>query len=294
MSRLYPAAKINLGLRILGRRQDGYHELSSFIIPLPALHDILDIRQGSGDGLELECGCDDIKDQNILQKTYDIFCQHKNFYPPLHARLEKRIPVGAGLGGGSSDAACFLRYLSSLCPDPATPGELISLGMKIGADVPFFLVNKPAWISGLGEIVNPLPCALPALHIVLVWPGLHISTRWAFETYDSQNGYTIPCLSGSKKDLTKFHVKDTQIFPDYKFRMEDILSNLYNDLEGALFSRYPPLEELKQYFLAKGALAAGMSGSGSSLYGIFPDKELARLAAENLREKYSSVYQIST
>lgn len=295
MIRLFPAAKINLGLRILGSRPDGYHELSSLLIPLPGLHDILDIEEGDAEGLELKCDCDAITDSNILQKTYELFGKHKSFFPRLRVRLEKKIPVGAGLGGGSSDAAYFLRYLANLYPAASTPEDLISLGMKIGADVPFFLVNKPAQISGLGELVDPLKCAFPKLHLVLVWPKLHISTKLAFQAYDRAKGISaISHKASDKKDLTKTYVKATHFFLNRSCRLQDILSNLHNDLEGALFQQYPLLEELKQNFLGNGALASAMSGSGSSIYGIFANQEKALTAAAILRNKYKTVYQITT
>ena len=150
-------------------------------------------------------------------------------------------------------------------------------------------------MGGSGESVQPLQYPLPKLHLLLVWPEVHISTAWAFKAYDRQEGDLVPpSLCDYKKDLTKPKVKATQIFPAQALFLQDIIDNLTNDLEGPIFSSHPSLRELKQEILAGGAIGAAMSGSGSSIYGIFSNAETAKILAIQLRKKFKTVYQFST
>lgn len=283
MIRLAPSAKINLGLKITGIRTGGYHELRSLFFPILELRDIMEIEESNKEGLELECK--EITGSNILKKTYDLYGRETDFAPRLKIKLKKIIPIGAGLGGGSSDAATLLTYLNNISPNPLYEEELGALALRIGADVPFFLINKPALVTGIGEKIAILKGKKDPINLVLVWPEIHVSTSWAFQAYDK----LYPSYSIKEKDLTKSGMTDKQ---SCLLGKQDLL-DIQNDLELPLFKRYPILAELKKEFLARGALASGMSGSGSSMFGIFASQSKAREAARYFRETYKHTYQFS-
>lgn len=285
MIQLYPPAKINLGLRVLGKRPDGFHELSSLMAPLPGLHDIMEIEEGGAGGMSLEC--DAITGGNILEKTYSLFTESQDFYPSLKIKLIKRIPAGAGLGGGSSDAACLLKFLNSLSPRPMRPGRLIETAMKIGADVPFFLDCRPALARGAGEKLTPLEGSLPRLHLTLVWPELRVSTALAFKAYDKD----ILSRSRAEKNLTKAAGNTKELFLSHT--SPPTILSLKNDLQAPVFKIFPCLAELRDEILSSGAALAGMSGSGSSIYGVFSSRTKAKAAADSLGKKYKFVYSLS-
>lgn len=286
MIRLYPPAKINLGLRVLGRRPDGFHELSSIMAPLPGLYDIMEIEEGGGGGLSLDC--DAIKGGNILEKTYRLFAESHGFYPSLKIKLIKRIPAGAGLGGGSSDAACLLKFLNRLSPRPGLRAALVKTALEIGADAPFFLDARPALARGAGEKLIPLENSLPRLHLTLVWPELCVSTAKAFRAYDEG----LLSRSGAEKNLTKAGDNIKELFLS-QVSPPAVLS-LHNDLQIPVFKLYPCLAELRDEILSAGALLSSMSGSGSVLYGVFSSQAKADAAAAALRKKYKFVYTFST
>lgn len=285
MIRLYPPAKINFGLRVLGKRPDGFHELSSLMAPLPGLHDIMDIEEGGEGGLSLRC--DAIKGGNILEKTYALFAENQNFYPSLKIQLIKRIPIGAGLGGGSSDAACLLKFLNNLSPRPMPRRRLIETALKIGADVPFFLDSRPALARGAGEKLIPLEGALPRLHLVLVWPELCVSTALAFSAYDKE----VLSRSRAEKNLTKAAGNTKELFLSH-MSPPSVLC-LKNDLQNPVFKIYPCLAALQDEVLSAGAVLSGMSGSGSAIYGVFSSPAKAAAAAGSLGKKYKFVYLLS-
>lgn len=296
MSRYFAPAKINFGLKITGRLSNGYHEIASLFYPLPELFDVLEIETGAENGLEIDLSGAAIDGENILRKTYRIFTGEYHFFPPLHISLRKRIPIGAGLGGGSSDAACLLRVLASMTPQPVPERDLLELGARIGADVPFFLIGKPAFVTGIGEKIQPLPRWLPESTLVLVWPGISISTAWAFQAYDAtrdglaKNGQK---ANHSENILTKVDVEATHFFPEGACALTDMASLLQNDLEDPVFESYPLLAELGKNLRALGACVSGMSGSGSSMYGIFNDQKAASEAEHIFKKKYNNVYRFS-
>lgn len=282
-----PCAKVNLGLKIIGRRKDSYHEISSLVLPLPDLHDELEVEEREDlSELLLECDCKSLSENNILQKTYDEFSSATAFRPGLVVKLKKNIPIGAGLGGGSSDAACLLLHMASLYPQKLSENFLKRIALKIGADVPFFLKGKVALMTSLGEKLEELSEPLPHFSLLLVWPELQISTAWAFKSYDEMFSASAQGLK-QEKNLTKLVPQATQFFLNDKLGF----INLQNDLELPLFKNYPLLESLSREFINLGAQASGMSGSGSSIYGIFLDSHSADIAAAELIKKYKFVYR---
>jgi 4-diphosphocytidyl-2-C-methyl-D-erythritol kinase len=261
MQELWAGCKANLFLRILGRRSDGLHELQSLFYPLKKPRDrILISRAVPGTGLELSCSQPDLEGEgNLLFQAYQAFVELTGLKPDLKVYLEKQIPQGAGLGGGSSDAASFLLYLQSLFP--GLDVDLAYLARQLGADVSFFLQDKPAWVQGAGEKLSPLDIDLSGFGILVVWPGIHISTAQAYALWDSSQG-----------DKTAHAVQYWPLTSSASGYTNSFLASgrlLWNSFEQVVFDQYPKLHYIKRELLTRGAAAAVLSGSGSALLGLY-------------------------
>lgn len=265
MQELQAGCKVNLFLHILGRRSDGLHELQSLFYPLPSPKDRIFISEAApGAGLDLSCSDPGLQSgQNILARTYELYADQTGLRPDLKVYLEKNIPQGAGLGGGSSDAASFLLYLDkfSKIGGKQSAADLRALASQLGADVSFFLQNSPAWVEGFGQRVTPVDVDLKGLRLLVVCPGIHISTKEAYSLWDNQQAKIHPqpvqawALTSNKRGYNN-------LLP-VKGRL------LWNSFEQILFDRYPDLQYIKTNLLAHGAAAAVLSGSGSALLGLF-------------------------
>ena len=288
MIRLGAGCKVNLGLRVLGRRPDGYHELDSVFWPLALPRDELRIRLTPEGGIRVRCDAPGIDPaRNTLTRAHAAFIAEGGAAPGLDVELVKRIPSGAGLGGGSSDAAALLLWLNARAKRPLAPQALARAALTVGADVPFFLTRRPSRVRGIGEVVEPLDVAradCAPLFLVLVCPGIHVATGQAFARLDELGA--MPGGAGSSQNnLTKPGRAANEIRLSGAARLD-----LHNDLEAAVFPRHPQLAELKTEFGRLGALAAGMTGSGSSVFGLFAAQAAARAAAARLRGQYPRVY----
>ncbi|NCC24988.1 MAG: 4-(cytidine 5'-diphospho)-2-C-methyl-D-erythritol kinase [Deltaproteobacteria bacterium] len=259
---LVAGCKINLYLRITGRRPDGYHDLDTLFYPLGTPSDRIAITPRSGPS-NLTISCSDPLLQgpnNILNRVYFLYqAKTGRALPNLHIRLTKGIPTGAGLGGGSSDAAALLRYLDG--PDPVGTNLLQSMARTLGADVPFFLQDRPAWAQGIGDRLSPVEFRIPAKHLLLIFPPLSVSTAWAYHAWDAldvEKPWKSPEL--------------TSTFPEAKQSPFRNGVYLYNDFERVVFPRHKALRHLKIKLLTCGALGCLMTGSGSCLFGLFEDQ----------------------
>lgn len=273
---LRAGCKVNLSLRVTGRRDDGYHDLDSVFWPFPEPADTLRVTHVSGSGLSFSCSDPALETPgNIVVKAYTAFAGATSFAPGLAVYLEKNIPSGAGLGGGSSDAAALLVYLNGLAAQEGasslTPAALVKLGAKLGADVPFFFRNEPAHVSGIGDILTPLSAGTAkrytGLHLVLVCPRIHVSTAWAFGAWDEKhqaNGLT----NGGAEDTSPLVCG----------------VSVRNDLCEVVFDRFPELGKTLARMNGMGADIASMSGSGSSLFGLFRARSDAENATRFFRE----------
>lgn len=267
-------AKINLSLRILGLREDGYHELHTLFYPVPALADVLRIESAHDEHMYMRCpGNPDLETtSNLIYKAWKAFGEATGFQPGLFVTVTKNIPMGGGLGGGSSDAGTMLRWLNDNAGSKALPlDELITLAAGLGADVPFFLMDGPAWAGGIGEELTPATVDLTGMTLVIACPDIHVDTPWAFRAWDETNGF--PKASES---LTT-HGRDT------KNPSPDSPPALANDFEPVVFGKHPTLRKIKEKLIKSGASAAAMSGSGASLYGLYRDREIAMAAAQALQ-----------
>lgn len=263
---LKAGCKVNIFLRVTGRRDDGYHTIESLFLPLALPGDAITISPRNGEGMALTCSDPELEGPgNIMFKAYNAFADAASFSPDISVFLEKNIPRGAGLGGGSSDAATLLSWLNNAASDQGlalSPEALIRLAAAIGADVPFFLLNGPAMVTGIGEIITPVANPLAGMHLVLVCPRAHVPTAWAFAAWDE-----ISAEKHSDQNLTNTIGKDSSPF------VRGIC--VQNDLCPVVFSRFPQLCDIRTQLHTLKADAASMSGSGASIFGLFEKKEAA-------------------
>jgi 4-diphosphocytidyl-2-C-methyl-D-erythritol kinase len=258
----FPNCKINLGLNILRKREDNFHDLETIFFPIH-FTDVLEVIYTSGpfhfqtSGLSI-----DNNENNLCLKAYELI---KNDFPTLPAitmHLHKAIPMGAGLGGGSADAACTLKLLIDKFNLSVSEEQLNGYALQLGSDCPFFLINKPCFAEGRGEKLTPINIDLKGYKLLLVNPGIHINTASAFSKIDPH--------SPSK------NIKDIISQP-----IDTWKDNLVNDFEGPVFSEHPQIKEIKEDLYKQGAIYVSMSGSGSTVYGLFKNEIPSGLLANN-------------
>jgi 4-diphosphocytidyl-2-C-methyl-D-erythritol kinase len=249
---------------VVGRRPDGYHELVTVMQPL-TLADILTVTL-AGEGISLRCDRPDLPqgEENLVWRAARLFQEETGLSQGVRLSLAKRIPVAAGLGGGSSDAAGTLLALNKLAGKPLTPGDLHRLASRLGADVPFFLAREPAVGRGTGTQLSPLTL-LPYWYL-LVNPGVPLSTRWVYENLDLAGLAGPPATEAWDPEHPETWVR--------------------NDLGTVALQRFPELAELLAGLNEAGACCQGVSGSGPTLFGIFPTREAAHQAGLSLRRTF--------
>ena len=261
---VYAPAKINLCLHVLRRRDDGYHDLATLMQRID-LHDRLEVAVTSGSDITVYCPCVALPSgvDNIAARAARMLLEHIREECSVVINIDKRTPSAAGLGGGSSDAAAVLLAMNELLDADLSRSELMSLGVRLGADVPFFLYGQTAWATGIGECLQPWP-GLPQVTLVLVNPGIVVSTAWAFQNL----GLTRP--------------RPTARIPRFPERASDLVRLLHNDLEVVTCQHHPVITTIKERLIASGADGALMSGSGATVFGVFEDSLRAELAAQVL------------
>ena len=269
-------AKINLGLRILDRRDDGYHELESLFAPLDLGDEVeVEVSEAAALDVTIEVGGANegvpADSSNLAFRAATRFAETAGLRGRIRLRVVKRIPTGAGLGGGSSDAGAVLRALHELFPDALDRSALSELALDLGADVPFFLDPRPAIVRGIGERIEPLK-GLPALAVLLANPGIPLATADVYAAFDaiqpalteSSSKPTIPPLPGAM---------------GHGWNFEEVAGlGLENDLEPIAVRLCPPVARLRERVRASGARAAGMSGSGPTVFGLFDSTSAAEVA----------------
>ena len=244
----FPNCKINLGLHIISKRGDGYHNLETVFLPIP-FTDVLEILPS--DKTEFTCtGLPVDANDNLCIKAYNLLKQDFPELPAIKMHLHKAIPLGAGLGGGSSDAAFTLQLLNEKCNLDLKTEQLLDYALQLGSDVPFFLINKPCFATGRGEILEAINIDLANYKLLIIHPGIHIDTKWAFSKITPRQS------TGSIKEII------TQPIDTWK-------QQLQNDFEVPVFTSYPEIRKLKNELYQMGAIYASMSGSGSSVFGMF-------------------------
>lgn len=262
----FPNCKINLGLDIVSKRPDGYHNLETIFYPVP-LCDVLEITtndEADAPHYTFEmynATFDGEADDNLVVKAYKLLAAEHPL-PNVQMSLYKHIPTGAGLGGGSSDAAFALKMLNDIAKLSLSDEQLEEYAARIGADCAFFVKNQPAFATGIGNILSPVECHLGGYHLVLVKPNIHISTKEAYSLVTPMQ----PAVS----------LTDVAPRPVNMWR-----SSMKNDFEPSVFAKYPETAEIKEKLYSLGAFYASMSGSGSSFFGIF-EKEVSPEALTTL------------
>ncbi|HJY82495.1 MAG TPA: 4-(cytidine 5'-diphospho)-2-C-methyl-D-erythritol kinase [Candidatus Binatia bacterium] len=257
-------AKVNLYLRIVGRRLDGYHLLDSLMVPVNLFDEVMITASRSRPEIAVTCNdptlrCDET---NLAYKASALLCRETGSGAKISIALHKRIPVGAGLGGGSSDAAAVLKGLNVLLSLRLSEDQLCSLGARLGADVPFFILCHPAKVGGIGEILTTAPPP-PSRWLVIVVPPFGVSTPWAYRHFDELfPAETPPALVASQWPANWWPSPES----------------LVNDLEQAVLPVYPQIGRIKDRLLRLGAGGALMSGSGSAVFGVFQSRPLAEQA----------------
>ncbi|MGB8192346.1 MAG: 4-(cytidine 5'-diphospho)-2-C-methyl-D-erythritol kinase [Chitinophagaceae bacterium] len=257
---VFSNCKINLGLRILRKRTDGYHDLETVFYPL-LFHDAIEAIRSEQPAMQFTTsgiGIDAAPEQNLCMKAYDLLKQSHEL-PSLKLHLHKSIPAGAGLGGGSANAAFTLKLLNAKFNLGLKAERLLDLALQLGSDCPFFIINKPCIATGRGEIMDAIDLSpLKRYYIAIVNPGIHIPTAWAFSRIK-------PGANGPS-------IKDVIHQPVHAWK-----DQLVNDFEAVVFDEYPAVKNIKEGLYNKGAVYAAMSGSGSTVYGLFEERPVLEI-----------------
>lgn len=265
-------AKVNLWLEVLRKRDDGYHELSSLMVPV-GIRDHLEVTVRRGTGIDLTCDHAELPmdERNLAWRAARLFLEAAGVKVGVGIHLRKNIPVGAGMGGGSADAAGVLLGLNRLLPGFLSMDRLHELALALGADVPFFLRGKPALATGIGERLERVD-GLPAYPLLLVKPPFSVSTRWVYQSLKLTRGE-------SRINLRTFLASP--------WRLAEVMEN---DLESVTLREYPVLSELKEWILEQGALGALMSGSGPTVFGVFCERSRAEKSVELVKEAWKDCW----
>jgi 4-diphosphocytidyl-2-C-methyl-D-erythritol kinase len=246
----FPNCKINLGLNILQKRKDGFHDIETVFFPL-RLFDVLEIVTSENKTEFINTGISGGEaNNNLCLKAYQLLKKDFPQLPEIKMHLHKTIPVGAGLGGGSADAAFTLSILNKKYKLNISLKKLLFYALQLGSDCPFFLINKPAIASGRGEILEEIKCSLSGYKILIINPGIHISTRELFQ----QISPSIP-----KKNIREIIQQP----------VESWKNDLVNNFEKIVFQNHPEIKIIKQQLYQHNAVYASMTGTGSTLFGIF-------------------------
>ena len=286
-------AKINIGLNVVSKRPDGYHDLETVFFPvglecgLPhqpePFDDIMEITYNGGEvsgcrfqfvGRRINCH----PKQNLVVKAASEFLgKYHAAYDDLGSfgmfeiTLDKHLPDGAGLGGGSADAAFTLQMLNETTGNKFSKDQLAEMALKIGADCPFFLENRPCFASGVGEVLSPIELNLKGYTLLIVKPDIHVSTADAF--------------AGITPRQPDFDLRFLPYLP-----VDNWKDKVVNDFETTVFAKHPELKEIKEALYNSGAIYASMSGSGSAIYAIYSQSDIANTERDRLQSTYSSVW----
>ncbi|MEM9325586.1 MAG: 4-(cytidine 5'-diphospho)-2-C-methyl-D-erythritol kinase [Bacteroidota bacterium] len=249
----FPNAKINLGLNVLRKRRDGYHDIDSCLYPIPWC-DALEIVQADSlsfhpSGLVIPGDPND----NLCIKAFNLVSQEVKNLPPVAIYLHKAIPMGAGLGGGSSDGACMIKLLNEEFGLGLDEERMEYLASQLGSDCPFFIKNGPALATGTGTDLRPIELDLSGMHVGLIYPSVHVSTKAAY--------------AGVSPAVPEVVIQEVLASP-----MNEWKDRLVNDFEASIFPNHPKLLQMKEKLYEMGAVYAAMSGSGSAMFGLFREE----------------------
>lgn len=270
--KLKALGKINLGLDVLGRRPNGYHDVR-MVMQTVYLYDQILLEKTDKEGISLETNLFylPVNENNLAYRAAKMLIDEFAIKEGVHISLEKHIPVAAGMAGGSSNAAAVLYGMNRLFQLGLTDQELMDRSVQLGADVPYCIMRGTVLAEGIGEKLTPLP-AMPKCHVLLAKPPISVSTQKVYEKLDAQEVTKHPDIDGI---LLGLQTGD----------LEKITSSMGNVLENVTITEYPQIERIKDVMKEEGALNAMMSGSGPTVFGIYDDKMLARRAVARIREE---------
>lgn len=265
-------AKINLGLDVLRRREDGYHEVK-MIMQTVDIRDVLTFKKSEKKGITLTVSREELpaSKDNLVYRAAKLVMEQYDIKEGVEISLEKKIPIAAGMAGGSTDAAAVFHGLNELFSLGMTTEEMQKLGVRIGADVPYCIIGGTALSEGIGEILSPLP-APPQCILLVAKPEIDVSTKFVYENLHANELQVHPDIDGMIEAIRK---KD----------LSGITERMGNVLETVTVKAYPVIEELKELMKSCGAKNALMSGSGPTVFGIFTERSEAEKAKEQIRER---------
>lgn len=266
-------AKINLGLDVVGRREDGYHEVR-MIMQTIHLYDRLDIKRTQEPGIQIQTNLSflPVNENNLIYKAAKLLMDEFSITDGVSVKLDKRIPVAAGMAGGSTDAAAMLIGVNRLFSLGLTKRQLMERGVQIGADVPYCIMRGTALAEGIGEELSPLP-PMVKCPVLIAKPSISVSTKFVYQNL--------------KLDDTTIHPDIDRMIDDIKAKnLHDIAAHMGNVLETVTIPNYPVIDEIKKHMLSNGAVGAMMSGSGPTVFGLFDDEDTAKKAYKAMRSSH--------
>lgn len=266
-------AKINLGLDVVRRREDGYHEVR-MIMQTIQLYDRLDIKRTQEPGIQIQTNLSflPVNENNLIYKAAKLLMDEFSIIDGVSVKLDKRIPVAAGMAGGSTDAAAMLIGVNRLFSLGLTKRELMERGVQIGADVPYCIMRGTALAEGIGEALSPLP-PMVKCPVLIAKPSISVSTKFVYQNL--------------KLDDTTIHPDIDRLIDDIKAKnLHDIAAHMGNVLETVTIPNYPVIDEIKKHMLSNGAVGAMMSGSGPTVFGLFDDEDTAKKAYKAMRSSH--------
>lgn len=266
-------AKINLGLDVVRRREDGYHEVR-MIMQTIHLYDRLDIKRTKEPGIQIQTYLSflPVNENNLIYKAAKLLMDEFSITDGVSVKLDKRIPVAAGMAGGSTDAAAMLIGVNRLFSLGLTKKQLMERGVQIGADVPYCIMRGTALAEGIGEALSPLP-QMVKCPVLIAKPSISVSTKFVYQNL--------------KLDDTTIHPDIDRLIDDIKAKnLHDIAAHMGNVLETVTIPNYPVIDEIKKHMLSNGAVGAMMSGSGPTVFGLFDDEDTAKKAYKAMRSSH--------
>lgn len=266
-------AKINLGLDVVRRREDGYHEVR-MIMQTIQLYDRLDIKRTQEPGIQIQTNLSflPVNENNLIYKAAKLLMDEFSIIDGVSVKLDKRIPVAAGMAGGSTDAAAMLIGVNRLFSLGLTKRQLMERGVQIGADVPYCIMRGTALAEGIGEALSPLP-PMVKCPVLVAKPSISVSTKFVYQNL--------------KLDDTTIHPDIDRLIDDIKAKnLHDIAAHMGNVLETVTIPNYPVIDEIKKHMLSNGAVGAMMSGSGPTVFGLFDDEDTAKKAYKAMRSSH--------
>ena len=266
-------AKINLGLDVVRRREDGYHEVR-MIMQTIQLYDRLDIKRTHEPGIQIQTNLSflPVNENNLIYKAAKLLMDEFSITDGVSVKLDKRIPVAAGMAGGSTDAAAMLIGVNRLFSLGLTKRQLMERGVQIGADVPYCIMRGTALAEGIGEALSPLP-PMVKCPVLIAKPSISVPTKFVYQNL--------------KLDDTTIHPDIDRLIDDIKAKnLHDIAAHMGNVLETVTIPNYPVIDEIKKHMLSNGAVGAMMSGSGPTVFGLFDDEDTAKKAYKAMRSSH--------